>query len=75
MSHTRFDVQDRFQNDPQFKYLVDMLTAWLIDHPDFTPTELREAAMCAAQRCDAMTLKDLYFSPDGTLIGRRQYPR
>jgi hypothetical protein len=68
-------VQDRFEHDPVFKSLVDMLSAFLMNHPDITPTELREAAMCAATRVEAMTLRDFYFAPDGTLVGQRQRPR
>lgn len=68
--NNRMSVVDRFQNDPQFKALVDLLTAWLLEHQDFTPTELREAAMCAAERVEYMTIRragTITFRPDGTL--------
>jgi len=63
------DVIDRFEHDPAFRALVDLMTHWLLGHPDVTPTELREAAMCAASRVEAMTVRKLYvFNKDGTLI-------
>ncbi len=67
---TRMDVMDRLENDPAFKGLVDMLTAWLLQHADFTPTELREAAMLAAHRVDWMTMhkRRFAFTEEGTLI-------
>lgn len=75
MMRNRMDVADRFERDPVFKAVVDMLTAFLMDHPDMTPTELREAAMCAATRVEVVTLRDFYFAPDGTLIGKRSIVR
>ncbi len=69
----RMDVMDRFENDPAFKALTEMLTAWLLEHSDFTPTELREAAMLAAHRVDWMTMhKRRFVFNDGTL--ERQQP-
>jgi len=65
------DVIDRFQNDPAFKSLVDLLTAWLLAHPDFTPTELREAAMMAASDVEWMVNKQRTrweFTKEGTLL-------
>ena len=64
----RMDVRDRFENDPQFHALVEMITAWLLAHPDFTPTELREAAMLAAARVDMMTMKEFRFDRLGNLL-------
>jgi len=67
----RMDVIDRFQNDPAFKSLVDLLTAWLLAHPDFTPTELREAAMMAASDVEWMVNKQRTrweFTKEGTLL-------
>lgn len=75
MMRDRMGVQDRFENDPQFGALVNMLTAWLMAHPDYTPTELREAAMSAAMRAEMMTLdREFRFARDGTLIERRHQP-
>lgn len=39
--------RDRYQRDPLFARLVDML-AFHLERCDFTPTEVREAAMLAA---------------------------
>ena len=65
----RMDVIDRFEHDPAFRSLVDLMTHWLLGHPDVTPTELREAAMCAASRVDAMTVRRRYvFDKDGTFL-------
>lgn len=75
MSNSRMSIQDRFHNDPVFKGLVDMLTSFLMDHPHLTPTELREAAMCAAQRVDALTLKDMVFDRFGNLLASRSRAR
>ena len=36
----------RYQTDASFRQLVDMLYS-LIDHAEYTPTEIREAAMLA----------------------------
>ena len=41
--------EDRYDQDPQFKALVDILGA-LIRQARFTPTELREAVKLAASR-------------------------
>ena len=39
-------VTDRYQTDAQFRQLVDMLYA-SIDNAQFSPSEIREAAMLA----------------------------
>lgn len=39
-------VTERYQTDPTFRQLVDMLYS-SIDHAQFTPSEVREAAMLA----------------------------
>ena len=71
--NTRMHVLDRFDHDPAFRALVDMLTAWLMQHQDYTPTEMREAAMCAAQRVEMMTIRRVYtFDKDGTLLPARE---
>lgn len=67
----RMDVVDRAERDPAFKALVQMLTAWLIDHPDYTPTELREAAMMAASDVEWMVNRQrrrYVFTPEGTVL-------
>jgi hypothetical protein len=42
--------EDRYDRDPQFKALVDILGA-LIRQARFTPTELKEAVKLAELRC------------------------
>ena len=67
----RMDVVDRAERDPAFKALVDLLTSWLMQHPDCTPTELREAAMMAASNVEWMTHRQrrkFSFTKDGTLL-------
>lgn len=39
--------EDRYRHDPVFRNLVDMIYAGIVDH-QFTPTEVRDAAMLAA---------------------------
>lgn len=41
-------VEGRYRTDAEFKRLVDIFRVFLADHPTYTPTELREAAMLAA---------------------------
>ena len=72
----RMDVVDRAERDPAFKALVQMLTAWLIDHSDYTPTELREAAMMAASDVEWIVnrqRRQYAFTPEGTLL--REEPK
>ena len=52
----RMDVRDRVDMDPVFRGLVDLLAEWLMRNPDFTPTELREAAMFAASQVEYLTI-------------------
>ena len=43
--------RDKYLQDPQFKALVDMMTAH-IHMCEFTPSEMREAAMVASIICE-----------------------
>ena len=45
----RLSAEERYRRDVQFKALVDTLQN-LIHHGQYTPTELREAAVLAATR-------------------------
>ena len=69
----RMDVVDRAERDPAFKALVDLLTAWLINHPDYTPSELREAAMMAASDVEWMVwlVSSPYYGIDARLDAAR----
>lgn len=51
--------QDRYLRDSQFKCLVDYIEA-MIRQCDFTPTEVREAAMLASIRHEQTTLRRYY---------------
>lgn len=68
----RMSVHERFDNDPLFHSLVDVLTAFLMEHPDYTPTELREAAMVAACRVEALTLREYRMDAMGNLYPKRE---
>jgi hypothetical protein len=53
-ANKEFSPEDRYDKDPQFKALVDILGA-LIRQARFTPTELREAVKLAAFRFRKIT--------------------
>lgn len=42
----RLTPEERYQRDPMFHTLVDTLQSWIM-RADYTPTEIREAAMLA----------------------------
>ena len=68
----RMDVWDRAERDPQFRALVGMLTAWMMQNTEVTPTELREAAMCAASNVELYTMKrQVMFTSEGEVISRK----
>lgn len=54
----RPDPTTRYQTDPVFHVLVDTLRSFLAQH-QFTPSELREAAMLAAAIHEAETIRPL----------------
>lgn len=67
MSDQRFgttygDVRQRYYNDAQFKALVDMITAVALNHK-YTPSELRDAAFCAAVNVENMTVRHAFIVP------------
>jgi len=49
-------AEERYQRDAQFRTMVDVLTLQIRDL-HLTPTEVREAAMLACIRCEAMSLR------------------
>lgn len=49
-------VEERYQHDVQFRHLVDMMEA-VINTGNFTPTEIREAAMFAQVKWESLNLK------------------
>lgn len=63
--------REKYENDPQYHNLVNTFVA-LIDRGQFTPSELREAAIYAATLCEMMKRPRPFFSPvpPGGLAGR-----
>ena len=65
----RMSVQDRYENDPTFRVLVEMMMSWLMNNAHYTPTELREAAMYAAYRVESLTIRRPFqFTKEGTIL-------
>lgn len=62
-------VRDRYQNDPKFHALVDMMHA-AIDRADFTPTEIREAAMLAQIIYEERHIRPIVFTRNDVVKGR-----
>jgi hypothetical protein len=57
--HTyRIPPEERYMRDPQFKQLVDLLEMQ-IHQAQFTPTELREAAILATIKYECRTVRPL----------------
>jgi len=50
--------QSRYQRDPAFKSMVDMMEAYM-HSAQFTPTEMREAALLAAIRYEERNFRHL----------------
>lgn len=55
-----FNVFDRYQQDPAFKNLVDMMTA-VIMQGGYTPSEVRLAAVHACVRVENLTFRSRRF--------------
>jgi hypothetical protein len=51
-------VVDRYQTDPEFRALVDMLASQIYA-ARYTPTEIREAAIMAAIIVEARTIRPM----------------
>ena len=52
----RLSPEDRYRHDQHFRALVDLLEA-AVHRAEYTPTELREAAMLAAIHYEMRTLR------------------
>jgi hypothetical protein len=59
--------QERYRDDPQFRQLVDWLTAF-VHQAAFTPSELREAAILACIRYEQTRIPDLRIEDQGRAI-------
>jgi hypothetical protein len=59
----KMTARDRYENDPQFRMLVDLIHSW-IRECKYTPTEVREAAMLAAIQYDSYTIRNTVFLDD-----------
>lgn len=66
----RYSAEERYQNDPQFHALVDMIQHEL-ERGTFTPTELREAVIIAATKYEMRHLRHFVYGPDLTIIKER----
>ena len=58
--------EERYRRDTQFKMLVDLLEAQIY-RANYTPTELREAAMLAAIHYDTINMRRSYLLPEEKL--------
>ena len=56
-------VLRRYNDDPHFRTLVDTLTSCLWSG-QYTPSEIREAAIFAAMRVEAVRIRPLIFDPN-----------
>jgi hypothetical protein len=70
----RSPASDRYQKDPQFKTLVDLIRCEL-EQSHFTPTELREAVMLAACLYEYQHVRPVIFSENvlRTMPGMREH--
>lgn len=60
------DAEERYRNDVEFKVLVDMFTA-LISKGQFTPSEIRQAAILGCTHFEMWHTKSTtFYVGDGT---------
>lgn len=59
-------IRDRYRDDPQFHQLVTMMMS-CIDKAQFTPTEIREAAMLAQIMYEELYPRPTTFNKDYVL--------
>ena len=67
----RLEPAARYDRDPQFRTLVDVLTD-AIARCDYTPTEVREAAMLAAIRYETLYARPRYLMGAGEPLSLRR---
>ncbi len=63
----RMHSEERYQNDPSFRNIVDTIRAFLANTPDITPTELREAVALAASLHEMEHIRPLIMDRHGTI--------
>lgn len=59
MIYDKTDMRYKYQTDTQFKHLVDLFESFL-HRADFTPSEVREAAMLASIHYEMMSPRRVY---------------
>lgn len=55
-----WSLKERYQNDNAFRSLVDMMECQ-IAKAEFTPSEIRQAALLACINYEAMNVRKMYF--------------
>ncbi len=63
-------VTERYRNDAQFRQLVDLFYSY-IDHAQFTPSEIREAALLAHILYEERRIKPMIIDNIGEVLGSR----
>lgn len=63
--------KERYQNDPVFRQLVEVLRHYLEENAcrQYTPTELREAVMLAASMYEFTHIRPIVMTPHGLFAG------
>ena len=56
-------IDDRYRNDPKFAHLVQVLQGFM-QSGEYTPTEIREAAMLAQMHIESVRPRMTVFSPE-----------
>lgn len=62
-------VRERYHTDPNFNLLVDMMRA-CIERAEFTPTEIREAAMLAQIMYEETHVRPMIFTRNDIVGGK-----
>lgn len=63
------NIHERYLNDPRFHTLVDVLLSHIIDG-NFTPTEIREAAMVAQIKFEEIYPRKIVFNKADIMSGK-----
>lgn len=62
--------RDRYLNDPHFALLVDLMVGHIYQH-DFTPSEMRDAAMVASIKFEAEQMRPITISAEADRLLKR----